>query len=557
MPSNLSRITLAMATFVVVDQPFARAREPSPPEPRLPPLLYNTEIGPDLRRCAADAGARGEFGDVLVEIAQGAVVRLTASKRVGRETSRCVRSAVDRLLENERRAPRGQVDLGGQVSDVQIGTARPLLPALNVLLPAWRRYLVAGPHDVDAAGRSLRAILPPDAAVRSDRCLGADVDGVVIGESISQWLASIGGEVPGIWRFLFDDRLAPDSAAPPAFLVSGTIVLRALSAPTRLCLTDIGGAEARRHLRQRMEELGSCWVGDLNQILMTPEVAFPADRPFKEVAVSPDGATTCGLDLDGHPFCCGRNASKYPAPLRSFKTLSLSGGGARAFGACGVRASAQQASDGALECWGDVPPPRASAPLRTFVRQSLCGVTRAGQIACPSGAEVPLPEGAKGRVREASWAGSLICAVSEGGRMACSNAGTTRTFEGRFTDLDVGAAGLCATDSAAHPHCWDAQALSPRPTALAQIRLHGIVVTAGSKASVCGIGADGRVQCAPLTPGKGVLAPTDERFTQIAEGAGNLCGVTTGGRIQCWGDSWPPIVRAYESRAAYGGLNPH
>ncbi len=556
--SNLSVAAFVAVGMVVLDGPAARATELIPPDPRSAPLLERTEIGPELRSCSAEADDRGEFGDVIVEISRGEVARLVASKNVGRETIRCVRGAVERLLEVEHRAPRGQV-AEGEISDVRIGRARPLLPASSVLVPVWERHLAAAPADVDATRKRLEAVLPPDLTVGNDRCLVPVVDGEIVRQSVSQSFRSVGREIPRVWRFLFDDRLAPDSEGPPAFLISPTLVLRTVATPTKLCLVDIGRPDVRQHLRQRMEMLGTCWVGDFAEILMAPKVAFPDDIRFRRVSVSPGGATMCGLDLDGRPHCCGRGAAKYPVPSGTFDALSLVAAGVRGFGACGIRPPPSPRAEGALECWGDLPPIPRPTRLRRFVRHSACGVTSSHEVACGWNVRLPVPEGTQGKVREASWAGSLGCVLTESARIVCSVAGKARTLDGRFRDLDVGSTSVCATDTEGRPHCWDARTLSPIAVSSSQAQLHDVLVVESGEGgeALCGIDSEAKVDCRSLAPGRAAPPTGSEGVVEIAEGGGCLCGVTKDERIRCWGDTWPALSRPNQPPVPHPERKPH
>jgi len=533
--------------------PEAEAREQIPREPPRPAPLMMTEIGPDLRRCSAEAEARGEFGDVIVEIAKLSIIKVVPSRQVGRATYRCVQIAVERLLEMERRAPKRRVDPEHQTGDVPIGRPRPLLPAIGALLPAWDQHVGASPAQQDATRRELQKLLPPDVAVDNGRCLAPEVEGLIIDESISQWLQTVGHEVPEVWRYIFDGRSSPNDHAPPAFLVSSGRVLRVLSTPRRLCLENIEGEQTRRQLRQRMEALGSCWAGDLNDILMTPRIEFPRDRRFKLVTLSPSGATACALDVDGHPFCCGRNANKYPPLAGPFTDLAISGRGAQDFGACGVKPTPAGTT---VECWGDTPAPPPSLKIARFIRQSFCGVAPSRDIACVSGAVVPLPAPARGEAREAAFQGNTVCAVATSGKISCARGAVSKTFDGTFSNVDVGADSVCALDQAGQVHCWDTHTLSPLSLSLADRSFRQIAVGTSGSNAFCGITSAAGIECVPLGPDSRPpsVPGGSQQFVQIGEAAGRFCGVTSSSRVECWGETWPPVIRTYETRKPFGGL---
>src|SRR6187401_2407795 len=132
---RISLLAAPVAAFSV--RHVAHADQPVPRDPQGFPALSRTEIGPDLRSCSAEADSRGEFGDITVEIVDRTLRQALPSRQIGRETYHCVCSAIERLLDDERRAPKGRVDPKRQVSEVTIGRPRPLLPPLPVFLQAW------------------------------------------------------------------------------------------------------------------------------------------------------------------------------------------------------------------------------------------------------------------------------------------------------------------------------------------------------------------------------------------------------------------------------------
>jgi hypothetical protein len=168
-----------------------------------------------------------------------------------------------------------------------------------------------------------------------------------------------------------------------------------------------------------------------------------------------------------------------------------------------------------------------------------------------------MPAMAGGKVREAAWMGGMKCALVTDGRLACwSPGGGWRTIEGVFTDVDVGWKTVCALDRDHHAHCWDGRDLSPLPSPVPAVRFQQIVVVSGHGDGLCGVSADSTVQCfARESDGRAPPAPGPGRFIQITEAAGTLCGVTASAQVECWGDTWPPLNRPYQSRKT-PALNP-
>jgi hypothetical protein len=276
------------------------------------------------------------------------------------------------------------------------------------------------------------------------------------------------------------------------------------------------------------------------------------------VTLSPSGATICALDADGHPLCCGRNANKYPVLPGPFSDLAVSARGARDFGACGVKAAPTPAG-ATVECWGSTPVPPATFKVSGFIRQSFCGVTPAQDVACTSGATVPLPASARGKVREAAFMGNTTCALLATGQIACATRGASKVVDGTFSQIDVGAGAVCALDRRGRVSCWQTQTFSPLSLPLGDRSFRQIVVSTSGPDGLCGVTRAGTVQCVPFDSAHGALPVPDSsvQFNLITEGAGQFCGVTTSSHVECWGEQWPPVIRNYEARKPFGGLRPY
>jgi hypothetical protein len=299
-----------------------------------------------------------------------------------------------------------------------------------------------------------------------------------------------------------------------------------------LCLLALD-EPLRRKIRQAIDDRGTCWVGDLDEIVLHPRVAFPTDRHFTTVAVAE--THVCALDDAGAAVCCGARFHDDPPEV----LLS-----AIAVGEdfdCGVTA------EGAMRCWGHRPPadgdpfPGPFSQLSVSKRE-VCAIrsdTRAQQCWSrdrPRMANV-LPERAASVV-SAFWQ----CALLEDGRISCGIGPAGRVLNGPFTAIASGDGGaICGVTAPPDPgvRCWDllgwpASARGPATTLSQPVTLEEpISVAVAPRDGGCALSRSGRVACWP--PDRNHW---DGLYRAIAGGPDRLCAITVEGRVQCDG-TWP------------------
>jgi hypothetical protein len=233
-----------------------------------------------------------------------------------------------------------------------------------------------------AARKRFVAKLPTEVVLGEDGCLSIPRRRA-LSDGLDRWLESIESPVGEIWQSSANDwskhglldEIGPSGGRRVrAYWLGGRAVLlhRGVVADPlwqEICLIPLDET-LRQKIRFAIDDRGTCWVGDLDEIVLHPRAEFPTDRRFKAVA---DGAThACALDDAGTPVCCGERFHDDP-PAGPLSALALG-----ADFDCGLEA------EGALRCWGHEPPGGGVAITGPFEQiavlgRDLCAVRRGTQ----------------------------------------------------------------------------------------------------------------------------------------------------------------------------------
>jgi hypothetical protein len=266
----------------------------------------------ETSRCGSEVEAAGRHGEAWVTIRGNAAgeltVRVTADPGLTIEDQRCV-EAVARSV-----AQLGDAyghDLARDLEvDLAFGTWPPLFPPAGKLTKEW----VAAMH-TKAARKRFVAKLPTEVVLGEDGCLSIPRRRA-LSDGLDRWLESIESPVGEIWQSSANDwskhglldEIGPSGGRRVrAYWLGGRAVLlhRGVVADPlwqEICLIPLDET-LRQKIRFAIDDRGTCWVGDLDEIVLHPRAEFPTDRRFKAVA---DGAThACALDDAGTPVCCG------------------------------------------------------------------------------------------------------------------------------------------------------------------------------------------------------------------------------------------------------------
>ena len=456
MPVRLSPVRSLLLVWVALTSNVS-AR----PAPHHDPwALAIAAAWPELDACAQRAST---YGQVHVEVAVDGTWQTAASQSLGAQgpaIERCLREAIAKHYKPDGR-PHDHTHV--------VGAPRALLPAPNVLLPAWRRALT-GTAEARAA---LARLLPADHALTPDTCIRADGYTRV---ALFWWLPSAGTLVPLMWR--------PLLARPFGYAVELAMWTRdhelVVLGERGLCLAPLDASQ-QAALGRELAAAGTCWVGSFEDLLLRPHVAFPTNKRYSDVAVSGDHA--CALATTGEVTCCGApTALGSPAAARDLRTLALGAGFA-----CGLDAA------GAIRCWGNITlPPSGAFTELTASGDRACARRVTGKLACWGEGSLSLASPPAGML--ASPFSS--CGIRKDKTAACWR-GDGKPIATMFADpvvqlvdSDIAICGV-RTD---HSLVCDAKypldlPLTPPPTSK-------LVKVAGDRGWFCGVREDdGRIEC--------------------------------------------------------------
>jgi alpha-tubulin suppressor-like RCC1 family protein len=310
------------------------------------------------------------------------------------------------------------------------------------------------------------------------------------------------------------------------------------------------------------------------------------DNLFEGGQIAVGGAHSCAMTANGEIFCWGNNAhgqlgvdagAAQPRPTHLIDSDALNASDI----ALGARHSCiLSEDDGAVYCWGANDKEQVSATLGnadyhapialdspsafksiTAGAEFSCALTRSGQAHCWGdntfgqlgaipGEPVANPsafatiDAGAGHVCGLDEAGQAYCWGDNGNRQVGSGDDTAEYLEPvevasaqAFADISAGGGISCAqiADTTGEFYCWgsgrhDIWLLDPANVGYA------IVELAAGDGLICGLGAEGDLQCGGMGGGT-VHYETfaGYQFVDIAVGAGHRCALTRDGRVYCWG----------------------
>jgi hypothetical protein len=499
------------------------------------------------------------------------------------EIERCVRESLLKL------AQRFDIESVGPSLPVwpawfqfKIGEVRPLLPPLDVLMSRWVKALDAPPAQSSAARAALAAILPRGISLRQDGCLAIAWPGPAVFSGLDMWARLSGRTLHEMWfRLPFFYGLSPERPSGVLVLSESQIVFtpRGLTPPDHfpdgLCIRRLAPEQVQT-VRSQIDQVGTCWVGSLEETLRLPRIAFPADTDFE--SVSTNGSTTCALDRDGAMTCCGaRLRDGQPPAAARWRAISVRRGGI-----CGVSKS------GDLTCVGDTAPFLKRQSTLTLGDGPLCAVDERGRPTCfeqrvraaaaaasrldrglrlgcwkreRDGAEecATLVEILPGRgswpaVDRISASPQDVCAISRDKKLICSSKGPSVDGDTGFIDVAISTSGdeACALKIGGELLCWSQH--DGRPVSFSRTASFAALSPVIDQDAALGIGNDGKILVArrvlpDQVPAAAVTQPPTDSFKTVTAAGGHFCGVTTAGRVFCWGATWPgPNRRAAPGR---------
>jgi len=341
----------------------AEEREPAcgPPAPR--PTVGEqrhelaSTIGTASINCAFRVANDGRHGEVRVTLVfDGGLVRVDAKvmSSLEEDDRLCIETAA-------RSAARPAADWKEALAKpltmyLTLGQAVPLLPYPQKLLAEWREAARAAP-----VRKRFAAALPDEVSLDDDGCLRFPERPIFV-DGIERWLAKLETPLDPFWQpgsrgsaeygeyGLFAGMRPQFERGARAYLIDDGTLLLYLDVPTssgerRLCLLNFDDT-VRQELQARIDERGTCWVGDLRETLLHPRTGVPAGRRFRTVAA--ELTRICAIDERGERICCGERLPKPPAPSAYAR---VSGNAARS---CAV------GEDGTVGC--DRPWPVAPTP---------------------------------------------------------------------------------------------------------------------------------------------------------------------------------------------------
>lgn len=338
------------------------------------------------------------------------------------------------------------------------------------------------------------------------------------------------------------------------------------------------------HLCQIADGSTTCWGSDQSGQLgdgaatgSTGRVVVVGNHAFVSLAAGP--GRTCAIDDDGVAWCWGNNGEAelgigtvqddncagtlcqvrpvQVATSERFRSLV-----AGDFFTCGL------ARSGAVFCWGL----NEADQLGTDAAPDDCG------LPC---SRTPIPAAGGEEFTAVSAYRNGACAIDKEGVAWCwgvdvitqahSSTPARMGIGEDFTQLAAGGNHTCALTGSGEAWCWGIDALGAGAALLESdhpVRVagrHAFTMLASGRVTTCGLDRDGVAWCwGPNVDGAVGVEPIgadvrfDEpvrvsgnfRFTSIAGGFNNYCGITTSGATACWGRGQADqLLNGYQSSA--------
>jgi alpha-tubulin suppressor-like RCC1 family protein len=255
-------------------------------------------------------------------------------------------------------------------------------------------------------------------------------------------------------------------------------------------------------------------------------------RGIRFASFTMDANTTCGLSVEGYPYCWGDNAAEQlvpvgvpegrnaikPWPVKAdldLKSISVAD-----IGGCALR------TDGTAVCWGSnvfgangngseslqLEPMTAVAGGLSFVEvqrgpNATCGTTRTGQSYC--------------------WGGNGV------GQIGSANLYQTSVLKPALVDSNItfhsyalGSLHTCALDPSGKAYCWGMDLQGRLGVAAASVACNSTTYTSSGSTTIA-------TTCSPSP----VPVNTSLRFTTLAGASDATCGLDSGGTAYCWGSN--------------------
>lgn len=240
------------------------------------------------------------------------------------------------------------------------------------------------------------------------------------------------------------------------------------------------------------------------------------------------------------------------------------------FVAVGPREACLVTTGGSVECWGagnsdPVPTPVSGLPsgvtaLSAGNANVLCALTAGGEVVCTNGGNVP---GLESGVTAVSVADNA-CALAAGGAVSCwlpGNPAPPSMVTGLTSGVKAVAAGAgisgdydCAVTAAGVVDCWgNYPGYGTGPGSSAPMPISGlsggIAAIAAGSVSACALTASGGVECfgggttGQLGNGANMATTAALQVTGLTSGVtsvsgdGTWCALTASGGVECWGNN--------------------
>ncbi|HEY4058487.1 MAG TPA: hypothetical protein VGM39_17865 [Kofleriaceae bacterium] len=498
---------MASTVVVVVGATVALANEPPPERSEDRWSRAISAAAKDLAGCHALAGP--SYGDVALAYSMKTHAWSSSSSKSlggnGERIAACVKDAIERHFHPE--ADDQSMFRTDLTHTETIGTPQIVLPAIDKLLPVWRRAR----SDAKARGE-LAKLIPLDYQMTNDGCMRSTRASMVQAEYL--WLPTTGSWVPRQWDKQLADALG--GSIELAMWRPNEIITRSAKG---LCVVDFG-ADAQAALRSEMDKAGACWVGGFEDVLLHPRTAFPADVAFTQVATQSGRA--CALSTAGEVTCCGRPGAT--PPMGPFTQLTVG----EAF-ECALDRT------GAPTCWGTIEPPAKGPFTKLSAEYShVCGVRKNGTLACWGSGTYDVATPPAGTFSDVAAAQFSSCGVHKNGKAECWGEPHRKKHPvGMFTRIAADWTHACGLRKDGSVGCWGAEddgVDSPLAGPFTDIAV-------GDAFQACGRRRDGTLACTAAR--KGITSPPTGTFTQLAGDHDMFCAVGTDHHIACWGHAWP------------------
>jgi hypothetical protein len=494
-----------------------------------------------IESCSGLATTAGVHGAALVWFRPTGGARLRADVRftpgLPRNVRRCMQAVVDEVVAEENYGDADDLFSRALFEEEQLGAPLPLLPAPDLLLPAWKRAVDGSAAERRAARAELAGLMPPHTTVAADGCL--ESPGVETFRHASQeWMKPIRTSPAVLWqiseaRLAAFDALGAGKGLRAVRLLDDGWLLVAIHGPTWFDYESKKPGFRKRHgVRHCLVRPDASWeaivmietaskvaciTGDLRERLTAPRWELPAGRFTRAVATYD---RTCAIGDHGRLVCCGKPHGDLPPG--TFTDVAL-----------GVAHACAVDDAGKLVCWGKGDHGQTAPPAGTYTRvvieqERSCALGTDGRISCWGG--YVGPQTLKGPFTELVLTGQTVCGQRSDGAACWGDDLTVNRAVVR--DVQFGDDGRpCGLRADGTTDCG----VDPPTTSFVDlVRAHH---------SFCGVDAGGAVACwgartcRPESPCLPDVPPGKLRTLELGPGA--LCGVTTTGTVSCAGARWP------------------